>query len=208
MNVGEIKRRVSSALGDNAKLVFTDAALLDMINDAQMDLARKTACLGGVLFEDVNAGTESFDLPPLCIETKRVTYQGTKLNRTTWQELDMMDPGRDNTTGVPTHYFIDGTDVHLYPIPSAFAAAALAIYYVAAPVPLTADTDILQIPIAFHEDIVVRCIARGHEQVEDYQASQMKSAEYTQSVTLTQQQLLDSSEESYPYIRDTEWQVY
>jgi hypothetical protein len=204
VNVADIKRRVTNVLGDDAKLIFEDADLLDMINDAQVDLCRKTGMLSSNLASDAVANKANYDLPLTAIEVKRVTFKGTRLIKTTWQELDMIDPGRDNTTGTPTHFYVDGTDVYLYPTPSTLFAAALNIFYTRIPTVLVNDTDSLEVPVAYHEDIVTRVIARGHEQVEDFQAAQVKVTEYNQAITLAQEQMMDSTEDSYSYIRDTE----
>jgi hypothetical protein len=204
MNVGDIKRRASNLLGDDAMLVFETADLLDMINDAQMDICRKTGFLTGTDNFDGVKGTEKYDLQASCIEVKRVTWQGSRLIRTTWQELDMIDPARNTTQGTPTKFYVDGDQIGLYPVPSTTTTLAVSVQYSRCPIALSSDTQTPELPLAFHEDIVTRVVARGHEQVEDFQASQAKATEYNQSITLTQQQLMDGTEETYSYIRDTE----
>jgi hypothetical protein len=215
MNVGDIRRRANNMLGDDAMVVFEALDMVDMINDAIVDICRKTGVITAIMALPTTASKEMYDVPTDAIEIKRITYKGTRLIRTTWQELDMIDPSRQpatgnpGTLGEPTKFYVDGNFFGLYPIPSVSTAPGLQIWYTQIPALVVNDTDIPGIPIAVHEDIVTRVIARGHELVEDYQAAQSKAAEYNQSITLTQQQLMDSTEETYPYIRDTEgpWSV-
>jgi hypothetical protein len=191
-------------------LVFEAADLIDYINDAQIDICRKTDMLQGALTQNVQAGVEIYTLPVDFIEVQRVTYNGTKLYKTTWQEIDMLDPGKDQLTteGVPDHYYRRGNTLYLYPIPATSVTNALKVYYSRTPVVLANDTDTPELPIAMHEDICIRVIARGHEQVEDFQASQVKANEYNSAIAMSIEQAQEGSDESYPMIRDIEGQVY
>jgi len=201
---------VTNALGDDAKLVFEDPDLIDYINDAQVDICRKTDILHGSSTISTLSGVEAYQLPADFIEVQRVTYSGNKLYKTTWQEVDMLDPGKDAgpTSGVPDHYYRWGNMLYLYPIPSSGSTTALKIYYSRTPVPVASDSDTPEIPMAMHEDIVIRVIARGHEQVEDFQASAAKSSEYNTAVSMTIEQAMEGNDESYPLIKDTEGQYY
>ena len=119
MNVADIKRRVTNTLGDDAKVVFEDADLLDYINDAQLDICRKTGMLPDFLFISPIGGQESYVLPANCIEALRVTYKGSKLYKTTWQEVDMIDSSKDTgqSNGVPSHFYVIGNTIYFYPCP-------------------------------------------------------------------------------------------
>jgi hypothetical protein len=210
MNVADIKRRATNILGDDAKLVFEDPDLLDFINDAQIDLCRKTDILRGTATVNVVANTESYPLPVDFIEVQRVTYNGSKLRKTTWQEIDLFDPNKDvaGGAGVPAYYHREGILIYLYPIPSASATGALKIYYSRTPTVLAIDADVPEIPLSMHEDLVLRVIAKGHEQVEDFQASVSKMTEYDKAVTLSQEQAQEGTDEVYPSVRDTEIAIW
>lgn len=206
MNVADIKRRVTNALGDDAKLIFEDPDLIDMINDAQVDICRKTGFLTNDTSISLLKGTQGYPLPDDCIEVLRATYQNNKLYKTTWQEVDMLDPGKDTQTtlGVPDHYYIIGNTIYFYPPPSAGSILSVHVLYTRTPTALANDTDNPELPLAFHEDIVIRCVARGHEQVEDFQASAAKASEYNTAISLTIEQARNANDESYPYVRDIE----
>ena len=210
MNVGDIKRRVTNVLGDDAKLVFEDVDLFDYINDAQVDICRKTGLLSTVATVNIVANTDNYPLAADCIEVLRVTYNNNKLYKTTWQEVDMIDPTRDTggSNGVPDHFYVIGNTIYIYPRPVSALAGGLKITYSRTPVVLAADADTPEIPIAYHEDICLRVIAKGHEQVEDFQASGTKLAEYNSAVSLTQEQSQEGADETYPFIRDVEGPTY
>ena len=208
MNVADIKRRVTNMLGDDAKLIFEDADLLDSINDAQIDICRKTDILRGSQNIAVSQGIEQYPLPLDFIEIQRVTFQSIKLYKSTWQEIDMIDPNHTTygSQGVPTHYHREGNQIYLWPPPN--ASGGLVVYYSKTPTVLTGDADVPDIPLAMHEDIVIRVVARGHEQVEDFQAASVKATEYNTAVGMTIEQAQEGSDESYPMIRDIEGTVY
>jgi hypothetical protein len=208
LNVGDIKRRVSNQLGDDSLVVFEGPDLVDIINDVQTDIVRKTHCLYTTSLISTVSGTEDYPVPVDLIEIDRVTYQGTKLRQTTFQELDQYDPDRDTTTsssqGIPSHFHVEGNRLFLYPVPSTSVANAVKIGYTKSPATLVIDGDVPEIPTYMHEDIVVGVIARGREQVEDYQAAISKMSEYNQRVSLSVEQAESGSDESYPAVRDIE----
>ena len=210
MNVGDIKRRVTNVLGDDAKIVFEDPDLIDMINDAQVDICRKTGLLSSEQLYSLSTVTTSWALPPDCIEILRVVMDGKKLYKTTWQEVDMLDPSKDSgaTRGTPTCFYTIGNKIWFYPYTSQNTTNNIRLVYTCTPTILVNDTDTPDIPIAYHEDIVIRVIARGHELVEDFQAAAAKASEYNNAITLTQEQSRDVADESYPYVRDIESQYY
>jgi hypothetical protein len=210
MNVADIKRRVTNVLGDDAKIIFEDADLLDMINDAQIDICRKTGLTTSEQLYSLSTTTSSWALPPDCIEVLRVVSNGTKLYKTTWQEVDMLDPTKDSgsTRGNPTCFFVMGNKITFYPYTSTNTTNSIRVVYSCTPTILVSDSDVPDIPIAYHEDIVIRVIAKGHELVEDFQAAGVKAAEYDKAITLTQEQAQEVSDESYPYIRDIEGSYY
>lgn len=210
MNVGDIKRRATNLLGDDAKLVFEDPDLIDFINDAQVDLCRKTDILRGTAIINVVAATEFYALPVDFIEIQRVTLNGNKLRKTTWQEIDLFDPNKDVSVpaGTPSYYHREGNQIYLYPVPSTSVTGGLKVYYSRTPTAVAIDTDTPEIPLSMHEDLVIRVIAKGHEQVEDFVASQQKLAEYDKAITLSQEQAQEGTDESYPSVRDTEIAIW
>jgi hypothetical protein len=135
---------------------------------------------------------------------------GNKLRKTTWQEIDLFDPNKDvaGPAGVPDYYHREGNQIYLYPIPSASATGGLKVYYSRCPAPVAVDADTPEIPLSMHEDLVLRVIAKGHEQVEDFVASQNKLAEYDKAVTLSQEQAQEGTDEVYPSVRDTEIAIW
>jgi hypothetical protein len=187
-------------------LVFEPTDLLDFMNDAQVDIARKTDILRTSTAINVVNGTEAYPMPVDFIEVQRVTLSGNKLYKTTWQEIDLKDPYKDSgpTLGVPTTYHREGNQIYLYPIPNSSITGGLKIYYSKTPIVLVNDNDIPEIPLSMHEDICIRVIARGHEQVEDYQASTAKATEYNNAISFSQEQAQEGTDEYYPLIRDTE----
>ena len=88
MNVGDVKLRVSRAVGDDDKLIVTDADMLRWINDGQLDVVRRTECLQGTYSTATTLGTGSYNLPSDYFLAKRVTLNNQVQRPTNINQVD------------------------------------------------------------------------------------------------------------------------
>ncbi len=203
MNLGELKARVKTLLGDDSGVVIEEDDLTRWSNDGQLDIVRRTGCLEGFINLDVVAGTEAYDLPADFLKDRRVTLSGLKINRTSLEELDTISPDRDalGTTDTSTVFYIYGGQLYLYPIPVGSITDGLKLWYTYLPRYMVSDLDTPTIPVSMHEDIVTYCVSKGHEVNEDYGAAQSKMSEYSSRVVFSTEEYNDPRKDSYPAIR-------
>lgn len=203
MNLGEIKARVQTILGDDSGVIVTPDDLGRWINDAQLEIVRKTGCLEDFIEIDVEAGTDSYPLPHDFLKDRRLTLSGLKLTRTTLEELDLIVPNRDISPVVSTsiRYYIYGRNLFLYPVPVSTVTDGLKLWYTYSPTTMVADNDTPQIPLAMHKDLVTYAVAQGYQTNEDFGSAQAKSAEFEQQVNFSRDEFNDNHKDTYPAVR-------
>lgn len=203
MDLGEIKDEVKSQSGDESGALITDADITRWVNFGQIDLVRKTDVLQEHAETDAVASDGSYTVPDDYVKLRRVTYDGQKLARTNLEELDNLHPNRDKTnpTGTPTHYYVWGRKLWVYPAPANLGVGLLDIYYVPRPAELINDSDIPEVPVTMHEDLVRYCLARAKEKDEETQDAQNIMADYENRVMLSRDESQNEEIDSYPAVR-------
>lgn len=203
MNLGEIKQRAKRILGDDSGALYAEDDFIRWINDAQIDIARKTEVLQDFSTYSIVAAQQEYDLPDDFIKIVKISYNGITLKSTTLQEIDSLSPSRDSDSyrDSPYRWYIWGNRLWIHPLPVSDVTDALRIFYVFRPPTLISDNDIPAIPVQMHEDIVQYCVAQGRDLNEDYAGSQLSMGRYEQKVMMSRDEAKDPSMESYPSIR-------
>ena len=208
MNLGQIIIAVQRQFGDESGAQITRSDIVRWVNDAQVDITRKTECLQVHSETDTLKGDGSYDVPFDFIKIRRVSYRGQRLVRTELEHLDNVEPRRDNEPdGSPKFFYVWGRRIFLYPRPSRSGEGKLEIYYVKMPDELVSDLDVPEIPPHMHEDIVRFCLIRAKELNEDDEKAQALSFEYDNRMAFSRDEATSPEIESYPSVRDvdTEW---
>lgn len=199
MNLGDIKRRVKNTFGDTAQVQLTDGMIVDWANDAQMDIARKTECLAASVSGPLSVSITNFPLPANFLRENRVELATIGvLRRTTLEALDKSISDL-TVAGIPELYYLVGNYMNFYPMPN--IDLTLNIFFLAVPsAELAGDTDVPEIPIRFHEDIVRYTLAEAKKMDEEYAEAGALMQEYDARIAQTK---YDTSEtaDSYPAIR-------
>jgi hypothetical protein len=128
--------------------VISDADLTSLLNDGQLDIARKTECIESSADSTVVASTQEYSIPTGCIRVTDVYYGGTG----EWEKLPMVsreflaneiDDSWFDTTGTTYGYYRRADKVGLYCTPTSNEAGTnyLRIYYIKQPDTLSGDTD-------------------------------------------------------------------
>lgn len=124
--VSTIISRVRDSLADNAKTRFTDARLISLLNEAQMQVATSTKVLRTSIVVAVTPLTSIIQLPNDCISTLRVEYDGVKLALKSHDEMDKIDPNwKQRTADVPTTVIYDLRDLTMLQLWPALNYASL-----------------------------------------------------------------------------------
>ena len=206
MNLLQIISAVQRQFGDESGAQITTSDIIRWANDAQTDIVRKTEVLQIHAETDSVGNDGSYDLPSDFIRIRRVSYDGTKIDRIELEEIDDVrgSRGRGNTSGDPVWYYVWGTRLWLYPAPDENGIGNLDIYYVKAPDELVNSADIPEIPSHMHEDIVRYCLGRAKELDEEDGKAQEVMGDYEARLNLTRDEANNPEINTYPSIRDIE----
>lgn len=206
MDVAAVLRRVQANLGDNSGVMAVTADVVDLVNDAVLDIVQEIESPTALQTINVVAGTFEYALDASFVLAKRVTFEGHRLTATSIEDIDERDPDAFNPTvnarDVPTHFYIENMQIGLYPIPVAASTGGLVLRYVAKPADVTTGTDNVPLPVAMHP-VVVRLIeAMYKERDEDYEAAQMVRGDAIAKLNQLQYQTLHPTTDTYPVVRE------
>lgn len=203
MNHGEMITQVQNLFGDTSEAQVTRAFITSMLNNGQLDVARKTKCLMRRSETHVESGTDAYELPDDFIQIESATIDGRRLTPIPKATLDEYDPTRqaDGYTGSPTNFFTVGRTFFLYPTPSESGNANLDIWYVKRPVDLVDNEDESDLPISFHEDVVLYALVRCKQLDEEFGQAQVIQQDYEERLIESKNETWDERADSYPSVR-------
>lgn len=193
LNVGEIKTRVKRQFGDEVGSQIIDDDIVGWINEAQIEISKQNNLIQKSINADINANQLNYNLPSVFgtnsyVKVATVLACGRALREISQREqADLIgDPSNSINSGVsgnPAYFWMWGTTLNLYPIPTIDQTGGLLIYYTQPPDDLANDTDISPLPAIYHMDIVNYCIAKAKEQDDDAAGYQQKMSEFNAGVS-------------------------
>lgn len=203
--VGEITTSVQRQFGDESGVQITTTDILRWINQAMIDIARKTDCVQDHKEASITSGDKSYGLPGDFINVRNVTYNGSPLRPTTMEIANIMWPQRDtiggSSSGDPEWYYIWGNVLYLYPTPASSGSGNLDIYYSRLPTVVANPTDTPEIPVGFHEDIERYCLAKAKELDDQLDEAAAIRKDYTDRVMVSKFEEENPHADSYPAVR-------
>jgi hypothetical protein len=144
----ERARQRYNAVGDD---FFSDKMLRDAIYDAQTDLAKEGYVIEKTFETTSVAGQREYTYPENTLSIKEVRYDSDKLQKVSLRD----DPktSNDDPTGTPADYAIWDEVIYLYPTPDT-DDETIQIKCYAYPQDITSNTDNLEVPQEYREDII------------------------------------------------------
>lgn len=202
MNLGEIKTRVKRQFGDESGAQITDADIVRWVNDAQVDIVRRTEILQDHRETNVVSSDGSYELPSDFMFMVRATFDNHLLKQTRMQDIDFQTHSQDTTqAGTPTAVYVWNRTIYLYPKPSVSGSANFDIWFVRAPVAVVVDGDVPEIPAYMHEDIIRFCLARARELDADLDGAERALSDYESRMNQARHELTTQPVDSYPAVR-------
>jgi hypothetical protein len=200
MNVTTLTRKVRRLFGDTeAEIIITQQDIFDWIDEAQLQITRKTHCLSKSA--ESTADLFPLNLPLDWIMTKRLVYGNTILKFVEIDDLDGLSYDATVPTDTPTVYYNFNKQLNLYPNKGTNDTTKVKHDYICAPTSITSVSVPLDVPISYHEDITRYCIMRAHERNENYKAQQISSDTLEAYAGERQQEANNPNEENY-VVRD------
>lgn len=176
MDVNAVLRKTRRLFGDTAsEIVISQQDIFDWIDEAQMQITRKTHCL--TTTDSSAASTYPKTLFADFVLAKRMVYGSTE-SVIKYIQLDDLDDANvlvPQQVDTPAYYYIANNQFNLFPTKGAADSNTVKLTYVRAPTSIASTATPLDCPLSFHEDIVRYCVMRAHERNENYRAVQMSS---------------------------------
>jgi hypothetical protein len=203
LTVQKIADRVRRQFGDANASIITDQAMFDWINDAMREIVLANNLLAIKATSATVAGTSSYNIPADLLSLHHVSYKGEPLEETSVQAaqdtIESMDDAAKYPTGIPSMYWMYGTQIFLYPSPNTSGAADLTIYYNRNPVEVAAVGATPELPARYDNRIIEYCLAMAAEIDEDDSKYQLKKAEFKQGVSETSDEE-EGPNNLYPFV--------
>jgi len=165
MNVADVIRKAQRRFGDSANILITSADFYDFINDAQLQIVRKTGDVKVTFTGD--GSTFPYTLPSGFISGERLEYGGSPLSLIDQDDLDALGVDETLDRSEPYYYYYNNGQILLYPDPPDADVTPVVFTYRGVPTTIASLTT-LSLPEIYHEDIVEFVTARCHERNENW----------------------------------------
>lgn len=214
MLVADISRRVRNAAGDLAVLQFTEATLVDWINDGIRECVIENSLLQAKATSNTVSGQSDYTLPIDIFKLHSVYADGYKLDIQTleeWERINSNSRGAPVDTGAQYTCYVYAGVLTLYPVPNVVVPLVInytklpsAITYTAGTPPVYSP-DTPNIPEAFHNHIVVYCLAQIALQDDDINRYTLLMNQFKSG--MIDLKSINNADDLYPFIsvspRDT-----
>jgi hypothetical protein len=170
--ITKARRRVN----EDSTTFFADADFIDFADEAQKYFVRQTRYLEGSSTTTAESGTQNYALPSDYLAHQRVTFDGKKLDRISYSEIDELNIDETDYSGLPTFYYILNEQIYLVPIPN--TTDTIKIYYYKYPITLDATADLLETPPIYDDMIVCYMCYMAYKKDAESDISSLDFADY------------------------------
>lgn len=182
----DVATEVKRTFGDEAGVQITDADIIRWIDRGQLEILKNTQILRATSTSDLFAGQSVYSLDALRIlKIQAIHANGAPLTYISFQEAEKyiisVDPNND-ASGQPQVWTEWAGNIHIYPASSQDVTNGLSIFYLPAPIKLTALADTLSIPDAYYNNLIDFVLSKAYELDEDPQNSQFKLGQFAQGL--------------------------
>lgn len=150
LTLSDVRDQIRILIKDNdsSRRRYTDAQLLEFINEAQRDISNSSWIVQKSTSITLLTGTTYYSLPSDTVEIARVTRDYKILDETTFDKEDSDASGStwELESGVPMEYFQDSTQpdkIGIRPWSSGTSSTGtVRVHYIAQPIDLSSDSDV------------------------------------------------------------------
>lgn len=134
---------------------WSDAEITMWLNEAEREACMRARLLSGEITIAVLVGDGQYDLASTIfyVRRARIAAPHRLLHRTDRITLDADHADWQATTGDPTHYFIEGRELFLYPLPTTARTLVLSVFRFPTS-DMTIGTSTPEIPAHHHLDLL------------------------------------------------------
>lgn len=208
MNVGDVATRVRRSFGDEAGVQVQDADIIRWINDAQEQIVLENdGLMEATGTASSVANQRKYTLPADFSILRSVDYKGFHLTNLSFNDFTNRVDGYNAPTatnpyptGTPEVYMVWNNEIWLHPVPDTSETNAIEIYYTKHPVSVGLLADPINLPLQYHNAVVKYCMAQAYELDENFEAKQLKEAEFATDVSKLNDRNKWTAQETYPTI--------
>jgi len=201
----DIADRVRAQFGDSSGAQLADAAILRWINDGQREIVNSNPILRATKTTSYTAGQQDYSFPSdkvLVIEA--IYVNGYPIDNITPQEareyIKSQDPNGVMTAATPDVWWERAGVISFYPIPDTTYTQGLKLEYIKVPVSLSSLTDTVAIPDRYFNELVNYTMAQALEMDENYDAANLKAAQFRDGLNRLSQKDNVATSEVYPTV--------
>lgn len=202
MEVEDIVKDVQATFGDKHEIQIYIEDILRWINDAQLEVVRKTNCITDTDTPTIVVGTSEYDLPDDFLKFYRVRFDGVILEFSSEAEIAALYGNISNVpNSTPIRVYRKPGKVCLFPAPD--AVKTFSNEYVKRPTLVDDVGDTLEIPEEMRQDIVEYCLSRAYELDDNLPSAQSKEQQFNRAIDASQSEFNNPRVDSYPSVRST-----
>jgi hypothetical protein len=218
VNLGDVKVRVYRTFGDEANVQIADPDIVRWVNDAQRDIVRQNeTVLQTTGYASAVTNQQVYTLPSDLMVLRGLHYKRSgdvtfyRMRDMNQQEFDEYIDGWDGTlyqSGWPQVYFVYSNTITLFPIPNETVTSNIKIYYSRMPKDVAIDTDVVDLPLQYHNAVVSYVLKQAFMVDEDWAAAQQVAQNMEADIKILRENENWGARESYPRITamfDDEW---
>lgn len=199
--VAQLRSKIQRAFGDESATFLEAADVLNYLNDGQLDIVRRTDCLFAETTATTTVGpvVTKYILPTDFLGMKQVS-----LNYNPLVEYPFEQQLQTNTLAaidVPDGHYVIWNGYIYFQYNAVTAAVNYRLYYTRRPAALVNDTDIPEIPLQYHEDLVKYGLARAKEMEEDYNSASYYDRAYDQRINTIRSDVNNRSRQAFAAVR-------
>lgn len=196
--------RARTRLNEEDSTVFhTDENLVAYADEAQKYTVRETKCLTAIdSSETAEEGVQNYDLPSDWFAIKRILFDGKKLFKTDFDEIDERGIDETDLTGTPTSYYEWDDDIWLIPTPGGGdEGKIIKVYYYKQPSEITATTSTLDTKAIYDDIIICYMVYLALLKELEYEAADYILGEYHTKIRQKNKNLKEKDQSSPPRFR-------
>lgn len=195
--------RARRRLNEASTAFHEDDDLVAYADEAQKYTVRETKCLTAIdTSETAVSGTQNYNLPSDWFAIERILFDGKKLFKTTFAEIDELEIDETDLTGTPTSYYEWNDDIWLIPIPGGGdAGKTIKVYYYKQPSEITATASTLDTKAIYDDIIICYMVYLALIKEPEYEAADYILGEYHTKIVQMKKNLNETDLSSPPRFR-------
>lgn len=170
--ITKARRRIN----EDSTTFFPDADFIDFADEGQKYFVRQTRYLEDTDSQAAVSGTQAYDLPTDFLALIRLTFNGKKIDRVSFYEIDELNLDETSYSGTPTLYYILNDKIYLIPTPS--STDTIKLYYYKSPATLSATSSTLETPPIYDDAIVCYMVYMAYKKDAESDISSLDFADY------------------------------